>query len=68
MLKIKRCYIAVIKSFLEVKNTFKKALTLETPIFLIRCKCRSGEIGRRSGLKILRAIAHAGSSPAFGTI
>ena len=30
--------------------------------------CRSGEIGRRSGLKIHRALAHAGSIPAFGTI
>ena len=29
---------------------------------------RSGEIGRRSGLKIHRVQAHAGSSPAFGTI
>ena len=31
-------------------------------------KCRSGEIGRRSGFKILRVNARAGSSPAFGTI
>ena len=30
-------------------------------------KCRSGEIGRRSGLKIHRALARAGSIPAFGT-
>ena len=29
--------------------------------------CRSGEIGRRSGLKIHRALARAGSIPAFGT-
>ena len=29
---------------------------------------RSGEIGRRSGLKIHRVKAHAGSSPAFGTM
>ena len=30
-------------------------------------ECRSGEIGRRSGLKIHRALARAGSIPAFGT-
>ena len=29
--------------------------------------CRSGEIGRRSRLKICREQSHAGSSPAFGT-
>lgn len=30
--------------------------------------CRDGEIGRRKGLKILRASVRAGSSPALGTI
>ncbi len=29
--------------------------------------CRGGEIGRRKGLKILRAFVHAGSIPALGT-
>ena len=30
--------------------------------------CRSGEIGKRRGLKILRRQLLAGSIPAFGTI
>lgn len=33
----------------------------------VNSACRSGEIGRRSGLKIHRALARAGSIPAFGT-
>ena len=42
--------------------------TKSTKICIASIKCRSGEIGRRSGLKILRVLARAGSSPAFGTI
>ena len=30
--------------------------------------CRSGEIGRRTGLKILRSKIRTGSSPVSGTI
>ncbi len=29
--------------------------------------CRSGETGRRTGLKIQRAYAHVGSTPTSGT-
>ena len=42
-------------------------LTVKPSLFFGKRVCRSGETGRRSGLKIHRAIAHAGSIPAFGT-
>jgi hypothetical protein len=46
----------------------KLSLTLRDAFTIISMRCRSGEIGRRTGLKIQRPRGHAGSSPASGTI
>ena len=42
-------------------------LTAVDGLVIIPDTCRSGEIGRRTGLKIQRPRGHAGSTPASGT-
>ncbi len=43
-------------------------LTIKRASYIILPIRRSGEIGRRTGLKIQRPRGHAGSTPASGTI
>ena len=54
--------------YLYTLISIQKRLDTKNLSFFYTLRCRSGEIGIRSGFKILRAIARAGSIPAFGTI
>ena len=60
--------IAALKSVYRISS--RSSLTSFCRLFIGSDQpllCRSGEIGRRRGLKILRGQLHAGSSPASGT-